>query len=727
MAVNLSPYGGVGAQFLDNAGNVLTGGKIFTYAAGTTTNQATYTDSTGTTFHPNPIILDASGRVPSGGEIWLTDGLLYKFVLETSAGVLIATYDNIAGINSNFVNFTNEQEIQTATAGQTVFNLTTTNYSPGTNSLSVFVDGVNQYGPGAQYAYLETNSTTVTFVNGLHVGALVKFTTSQSNTSGGTNASVVAYDPAGTGAVSTTVQTKLRQTVSVQDFGAVGDGVTDDTTAFVSATASGAVAIYVPSGTYVVSSFTLTSQQLFGSGTLKWKASTSTTMITLSGDGCKINGLVFDGNGANQSSSTALITFSTAPNAVIQNNTFKNGRYKCILTDVAVSTGASIKDNNFIDWGTISSCDVVTFRSPNYIASGNYFENIGDGHCIRTGLFSGDATTTPVSNGTICGNVFFTTLHVGVTCELYTQGLTITGNSFDGLESGVKIEASGGTQKDITIDGNVFKNLANVSGTVLNITGNNVIFSNNSVRNCDGSCDVGSNSIVSNNVFDNCGSLTQLLPAIRVSSSSFTESIANGNIIVNSPYRAISAGANSVVTNNVIKTCADIAINLGGADRARVAQNLIDGCTYGILANSTAQDLFISGNDVRNASVLAYSIVDTSTAYIDNNNFGYSLAAPTLTIASGSVTAPRRYGAAVRIDTEGGAATDDLDTIAVQNGGQIGFTLVLGAASASRVVTVKDGAGNLRLAGDFVLNSTNDRLFLIFNGTDWVELSRSDN
>ena len=78
--VNLSPFAGVGAQFLDNAGNVLTGGKIFTYAAGTTTNQATYTSSTGIIFHPNPIILDAAGRVPSGGEIWIDTSVSYKFI-----------------------------------------------------------------------------------------------------------------------------------------------------------------------------------------------------------------------------------------------------------------------------------------------------------------------------------------------------------------------------------------------------------------------------------------------------------------------------------------------------------------------------------------------------------------------------------------------------------------------------------------------------------------------
>jgi len=253
MAVNLSPYGGVGAQFFDNAGNVLTGGKIETYAAGTTTPQATYTSSLGVTFHPNPIILDASGRVPSGGEIWLTDGLLYKFVLKDSNDVLIATYDNISGINSNFVNFVNQQEIQTATAGQTVFNLTTTNYTPGTNSLSVFVDGVNQYGPGAQYAYFETNSTTVTFVNGLHVGALVKFTTSQLSSSGATDSSQVSYVPAGVGAVTTTVQTKLRETVSVMDFGAIGDGVTDDTVAIQNAV-DAAKEVFFPPGVYVTSS-----------------------------------------------------------------------------------------------------------------------------------------------------------------------------------------------------------------------------------------------------------------------------------------------------------------------------------------------------------------------------------------------------------------------------------------------------------------------------------------
>jgi len=251
MAVNLSPVGGVAAQFFTNTGAVLTGGKIYTYAAGTTTPQTTFTSSGGGTAWANPIVLDAAGRVSGSGEIWLTDGITYKFVLKDTNDVLIATYDNISGINSNSVSFTNQQEIITATAGQTVFNLSIS-YQVGTNSLSVFVDGVNQYGPGAQYAYTETDSDTVTFTSGLHVGAEVKFTTTQQQGAGAVDASQVSYTPAGTGAVTTNVQTKLRQSVSVQDFGAACNGVTDDTAAIQAALNSGAQTVLLSLGTSII-------------------------------------------------------------------------------------------------------------------------------------------------------------------------------------------------------------------------------------------------------------------------------------------------------------------------------------------------------------------------------------------------------------------------------------------------------------------------------------------
>jgi hypothetical protein len=97
MSVFLSPLAGSGAQFFTNAGTPLAGGKIWTYAAGTTTPTATYTSEAGTTPNANPIILDANGRVPN--QIWLTEGVNYKFVLMTSTNVTLGTFDDLAGIN----------------------------------------------------------------------------------------------------------------------------------------------------------------------------------------------------------------------------------------------------------------------------------------------------------------------------------------------------------------------------------------------------------------------------------------------------------------------------------------------------------------------------------------------------------------------------------------------------------------------------------------------------
>lgn len=96
MAVILSPLAGAGWQFFDNSGLPLAGGLLYTYAAGTTTPLATYSNSGGGTANANPIVLDSAGRV--SGEVWLTTGSSYKFVLKTSAGVTIWTNDNIAGV-----------------------------------------------------------------------------------------------------------------------------------------------------------------------------------------------------------------------------------------------------------------------------------------------------------------------------------------------------------------------------------------------------------------------------------------------------------------------------------------------------------------------------------------------------------------------------------------------------------------------------------------------------
>ena len=182
-------------QFFDANGNPLAGGKLYTYASGTSTPLATYTDYTGTTANTNPIILDSRGEC----NLWLS-GALYTLTLKTATDVLIWSVD---GVNGSFT------------------------------------------------------------------------------------AANISYTPAGAGAVTTTVQAKLRQTVSVQDFGAVGNGTTDDTAAIQAAinalSASGVGGtLLLPAGAYKIT------QNL----SITWPNSTdqnSPGRITIQGDGADIS------------------------------------------------------------------------------------------------------------------------------------------------------------------------------------------------------------------------------------------------------------------------------------------------------------------------------------------------------------------------------------------------------------------------------------------------------
>lgn len=93
MATYLSLLGGAGWQFFDNNGNILSGGKLYVYNAGTTTLATTYTSSTGVTPNANPLILDSAGRPAE--EIWYGNTNSLKFVLKTALGVDVWTKDNI--------------------------------------------------------------------------------------------------------------------------------------------------------------------------------------------------------------------------------------------------------------------------------------------------------------------------------------------------------------------------------------------------------------------------------------------------------------------------------------------------------------------------------------------------------------------------------------------------------------------------------------------------------
>lgn len=305
MAVNLSAFAGAGAQFF--TGNTpLAGGLIYTYLAGTTTPATTYTTSLGNVACANPIVLDSEGRTTS--EIWLTEGVVYKFVLKTSTGVQIGVYDNISGIND----FTNVPS---------------------------------------------NSSANVTFLQ------------------------------AGGSAVSRSVQSKLRDSVNVKDFGAVGDGVTNDTAAFNAAMVyaqSTGIAVVEATGDFVTSNLTFqTGITLRFAG--KWRPTETiniTNNVTLIGAGLGTN--QFSTDGANclvivpHGLTTPVLKITCSSGTHVENIRIvnpvglgiqvgdnavlgallrlKNVHVNC---NAAVATSAPINVDNFF-WLWIDSCTFMT-------------------------------------------------------------------------------------------------------------------------------------------------------------------------------------------------------------------------------------------------------------------------------------------------------------------------------------------------------------------------------
>ena len=112
--------------------------------------------------------------------------------------------------------------------------------------LQIYIDGVYQ-----ESTTYSVSGSTLTFTEAPPLNSGIEVVKLQAEELGSTTANLITYTPAGTGAVDTTVQAKLRETVSVKDFGAVGDGVTDDTAA-IQAAINVAAKIIVPAGTYKV-------------------------------------------------------------------------------------------------------------------------------------------------------------------------------------------------------------------------------------------------------------------------------------------------------------------------------------------------------------------------------------------------------------------------------------------------------------------------------------------
>jgi hypothetical protein len=194
----------------------------------------------------------------------------------------------------------------------------------------------------------------------------------QSGVTSQTTLAAMPYVPSGTGAVTTTVQAKLRQTVSVKDFGAVGDGVTNDTaawTAFISYCSTNGKIGYVPSGTYMIDSFSFTTSNTglhligdtynpqassFGcSSTIIKLRSASSSFVTF--DGCwntSFNFISFDGGYFANNVMSFLGTSG--------HTTFNNNFNYCAIYGATPTTGIVLNYSGTLqgDFSTFSHCSI---------------------------------------------------------------------------------------------------------------------------------------------------------------------------------------------------------------------------------------------------------------------------------------------------------------------------------------------------------------------------------
>lgn len=179
----ISPIWGAGAQLFDNNGSPLSGGQVYTYLAGTSTPAVTYTNPIGTIANSNPIIANAAGRLTN--EIWFPVSGSYKFVLKDANDVLLATYDNIPTTPQPPI--VNDAS---SVAYEPGYEVTAGNFTIGATYLITSVGNTDfvAIGAGAN-------------VTGIHFTA--------TGVGSGT----------GTAEYTRTVQEKLRETISVADFG----------------------------------------------------------------------------------------------------------------------------------------------------------------------------------------------------------------------------------------------------------------------------------------------------------------------------------------------------------------------------------------------------------------------------------------------------------------------------------------------------------------------------
>lgn len=223
---------------------------------------------------------------------------------------------------------------------------------------------------------------------------------------------------AGTGAVTRIAQDKMREWVSVTDFGAIGDGIVDDTTAIVNALSAGTHILF-PAGTYLISS-TITKLLTHD---LYLDLSFGAKIVATS----SITGAFFDFDGGGTYKLTSCGGEFNVSNVL---NITQNKGTVFLLSNLSSAWGVSgakfIAGGSFLD-GLGDTGIAYINCAPGEIRN-NYFKGFAD-----TGIYAtGDNNPSSVDDGspaTIIGNEFYR-CSVGVAIKRQHSGSVVLSNSF---------------------------------------------------------------------------------------------------------------------------------------------------------------------------------------------------------------------------------------------------------------------------------------------------------